>query len=34
MLPEVALGLLACDVLAAATPGREARAPSRKGARP
>ena len=34
MLPEVALGLLACDVLEAADPGREARAFSEKGARP
>ena len=34
MLPQVALGLLACDVLEATTPGRQARAPSRKGARP
>lgn len=34
MLPEVALGLLACDVIESAAPGRETRTVSRKGARP
>ena len=32
MLPQVALGLLACDVLETAAPGRHAQASSRRGA--